>query len=138
MAALWVFNEKNEVLIARRSKIKKHHPNLWGPSVAGSVEEGETYQSNILKEANEEIGLRLDTVTAGPKIRVSSIHEYFTQWFFAKVSSQAQFTLQEGEVEEIKWIRVLDLENLYSKQPELFLPSFTRAISVIKEYENQS
>ena len=32
-------------------------PEVWGPAVSGTNEEGETYDSNIIKEAQEEIGL---------------------------------------------------------------------------------
>jgi len=54
---LFVLNEKNQILLAQRSSNKKMYPNLWSVAVAGTVEEGETYESNIIKEAQEELGL---------------------------------------------------------------------------------
>ena len=51
ITSLWLGNEKGEVLLAQRAFNKKTSPGLWGPAAAGSVEKGETYDSNIIKEA---------------------------------------------------------------------------------------
>ncbi len=138
VAVLWIFNERKEILIARRSKKKKHHPDLWGPSVAGSVEEGETYESNIIKEADEEIGLSINTVTLGPKLRISGLHEYFTQWFFTKVSSGTKFVPRVGEVDEVQWATLTDLKKKYEMKPEEFLPRFKSYFELLENYENKS
>jgi len=79
--ALWVTNEKGEILLAQRSFDKLRDPGKWGPAVAGTVEEGETYEENIIKEAEEEIGLVGITPKIEQKYRKSTSHEYFSQWF---------------------------------------------------------
>lgn len=58
VSALWIQNSKGDILLAQRSFDKRNDPGKWGPAVAGTVEEGETYESNIIKEAEEEIGLK--------------------------------------------------------------------------------
>ena len=58
VSALLIENSKGEILLAQRALTKKHDPGKWGPPVAGTVEEGETYESNIVKEAEEELGLK--------------------------------------------------------------------------------
>ena len=50
VAALWLTNSTGEVLIAQRALSKESSPGKWGPAAAGTVEEGETYESNIVKE----------------------------------------------------------------------------------------
>ena len=122
----------------KRSKNKKHHPNLWGHSVAGSVEEGETYEENIIKEAREEIGINLDKVILGPKKRVSSSHEYFCQYFFTKIQFGTVFRLQESEVDEVEWISLQKLKNWCLKNPEEFVSSIVKNIDVIENYENKN
>ncbi len=57
VSALWVTNSKGEYLLAQRSFSKKHHPGKWGPAVEGTNQEGETYESNMIKETKGEIGL---------------------------------------------------------------------------------
>ena len=58
VSALWITDTTGRILLAKRAFTKSRHPGLWGPAVAGTVEEGETYESNIIKEAEEEIGLK--------------------------------------------------------------------------------
>ena len=137
IAALWVVNEKGEFLIAKRSKNKKHHPNVWGPSVAGTVEEGESYEENIIKEAREEIGLNINGVFLSSKKRVSSNHEYFCQYFFAKVPYGVVFHLQESEVDEVKWISLQNLK-VWVKNPGEFVPTFIRNLDVVEDYANKN
>ena len=134
-SALWIINEKEEILIAKRSKNKFHFPNIWGPSAAGSHEEGETYESNIIKEAKEEIGINLDKFVAGPKRRESDNHEFFNQYFFTQVPSDTKFILQESEVDEVKWVSLKELKDWYSRNSEEFTPSFNISLEVIENYE---
>ncbi len=124
VSALWVTNEKGEVLLAQRSLNKINSPGKWGPAVAGTVEEGETYEENIIKEAQEEIGL----VGIKPKIeiknRVSTSHEYFTQWFSVVADSKYPFTKQDIEVEQIKWFTKDEILKIYKENPDFFLSTF--------------
>src|ERR1035437_8433122 len=85
VTSLWVADYDDNILLAQRAFSKRRSPGLWGPTVAGTVEEGETYESNIIKEAEEEIGLTGLKPTLGPKIRASASHEFFLQWFTAVV-----------------------------------------------------
>src|SRR3989338_11488629 len=81
VSALWIENSKGEVLLAQRSFSKKHHPGLWGPAVAGTNEEGETYEENIIKEAEEEVGLKDIHLKKWFKKRTSTDYNHFTQFF---------------------------------------------------------
>ena len=103
ISALWLTDFDDNVLLAQRAFSKKLNPGLWGPAVAGTVEEGETYESNIIKEAEEEIRLIGLKPILGPKLRRSVTHEYFAQWFTAIVDHDYPFKKQDNEVEEIRW-----------------------------------
>ncbi|OGI45475.1 hypothetical protein A2121_00935 [Candidatus Nomurabacteria bacterium GWB1_40_6] len=137
-SAIWITNEKGDILIAKRSKNKVNFPNIWGPSAAGTVEEGESYESNIIKEVKEEIGIELDNLSLGPKERESDNHEFFGQYFFSKISSNTKFILQESEVDEVRWISLGELEKWYMENPKDFIVSFNVSLKVIKNYTNQS
>jgi isopentenyldiphosphate isomerase len=50
VSCLWLRNPSGEVLLAQRSFDKKNDPGRWGPAVAGTVSENETYEENIRKE----------------------------------------------------------------------------------------
>jgi isopentenyldiphosphate isomerase len=123
VSALWITNSQGEILLAKRHHTKSHHPNMWGPAVAGTIDEGETYESNIIKEAKEEIGLRDIKPMFGPKIEITGEYHHFTQWFTLKVDQDIDsFKIQEDEVEKIRWFTPQELKNGLQMQPEEFLP----------------
>ena len=128
VSALWLTDEAGNVLLAQRAFNKGHHPGKWGPAVAGTVEEGETYEQNIIKEAEEEIGLAGVKFTMSVKIRRSSIHEYFCQWFTAVVPHDYPFVKREGEVENIKWFSKDELIQFVKEKPELCLEGLKQNI----------
>lgn len=139
VAALWVGTNDGEVLLAQRAFTKKDSPGLWGPAVAGSVEEGETYESNIIKEAEEEIGLKNLKPILGPKVRRSGTHEYFAQVFFAIIPKDYPLAKQDEEVEEIRWFTKDELYKLLNEKPEMFLKNTKNYIQDFFDYyENKN
>ncbi len=122
VSALWLKNTKGEFLLAQRSMNKKNDPGKWGPAVAGTVEKGETYEQNIIREAIEELGLEGVTFSLGPKLRKIGIHNHFTQWFLLTVDKKiSDFRIQEEEVESINWFSVTEFSKLYQDNPNGFL-----------------
>ena len=132
---LYVFNENNELLIAKRQLSKKIDPNLWGASVAGTVDEGYDYDATVLKEAEEEIGL----INIKPIFFKKYFYETynakrFSSVYYVKINSnEVKFTLQKEEVSEIKWISLEDLEVWFQDKPYEFIPSFKNVINNVKE-----
>jgi isopentenyldiphosphate isomerase len=140
IAGIWIENENGEVLIAQRSINKKNDPGKWGPAAAGTLEKGETYESNILKEIEEEIGVSLepaDIQSIGNFYEETS-HKYFVGTFYAKIDSKTNFVLQKEEVEAVKWISWFDLEKDIIENPTKYLLSLNRGIlERIKNWKNQ-
>ncbi|MCF7833774.1 MAG: NUDIX domain-containing protein [Candidatus Pacebacteria bacterium] len=124
VSALWVTNEKGEILLAQKNFDKKRDPGKWGPAVAGTVEEGETYEENIIKEALEEIGLKNIKPKIEFKDRRSTSHEYFGQWFSIVIASNYPLIKQDSEVAQIKWFSKEELLALFKKDPNIFIPTF--------------
>lgn len=124
VSALWITNSKGEILLARRALTKKKDPGLWGPAVAGTVDEGETYESSIIKEAEEELGLKNIKPVKSHKSRLKSPRNFFTQWFSLKLDKKAEdFDFNKEEVAEIKWFTEQELNDLIKKHPEKVIPS---------------
>ncbi len=132
VSALWVTDKEGNILLAQRVFSKKNDPGKWGPAVAGTVEEGETYEQNIIKEAEEEIGLKDFSLVLGPKNRRSTSHEYFGQWFTTIVDHDFPFKKQDEEVEEIKWFGKQELVKLVKEKPDMFLSGFDRYLEMFK------
>jgi isopentenyldiphosphate isomerase len=127
VSALWLTNSKGQHLMAQRALSKKKNPGKWGPAVAGTVEEGETYETNIVKEIQEEIGIALpiERLRKGPHMRrENATNRYFSQWYFATVDKELdEFTYPEQEVMALKWFTEEELRQALSERPEDFIPS---------------
>lgn len=134
VSAVWVFNSLGQVLLAQRKFTKKKDPGLWGPSVAGTVEVGETYEENAVKETEEELGVKDAKLTLLRKVRVTEPYNYFSQIYKTVVDWDIdQFTLQEDEVEQIAWMTVEGLEQDLRENPQKYLTSMNDVVAVLKE-----
>ncbi len=123
VAILWVKNSKGKILLAQRSFAKKKSPGVWGPAAAGTVEKGDGYKENIVKEAREELGIILEEYKLGRKIRVSHKYNYFAQWFFAVIDKKIGEFRFNSEVETIRWIFKGELIKEVRKNPLNFTPA---------------
>jgi isopentenyldiphosphate isomerase len=122
VAALWLTNLDGEVLIARRKLTKDKDPGLWGPAVAGTIEEGETYESNIYKEADEEIGLTEHEFKVGPKLFIQHPRTFFSQWFFGVCDwPEDKFKTQDDEVEKVEWVNAKQLKQDVQDNPAKYV-----------------
>lgn len=133
VAALWLTDlAGNKVLLAQRGTKTTNSPGLWGPAVAGTVEQGETYETNIYKEAMEEIGLNSVSFTLGPKQFHEGDRRFFCQWFTAQISQDIPLQLDADEVGGVEWIGWDALLEKYARTPELFIPNFARTIKLFE------
>jgi len=130
VSALWLTNTKGDILIAQRKISKDYDGGKWGPAVAGTVEEGETYEENIYKEAKEEIGLEGIQFVVGPKQQFTSPKHYFCQWYTARVDvPETEFVLQPEEVEAVVWISPQQLSQEILEYPDKYIadmPAITK------------
>ncbi len=109
--------------MSRRALTKKHSPGKWGAAVDGTVEDGEDYETNILKEAEEEIGLKNIQPQLCKKRRIASAHNFFCQTFLLTLDkSVEEFKLQPEEVAEVKWFSKEELRKQLDN-PDFFTSS---------------
>jgi len=133
VSGVWITNSKGEVLIAQRKLTKKKDPGLWSTAVVGTIEEGETYESNAYKESAEELGLQDITLELGPKTFFNSPNKFFGQLFFCKVDKPAKdFVIQEEEVEQIVWINFETLKKDVKENPHKYTPTLPKIIEILK------
>lgn len=124
IACLWLTNSKGEVLIAQRLLTKDKDPGMWGPAAAGTLEKGETYESNIYKEAKEELGLSGVEFTPLIKLKLEEPRKAFLQLFTGLCDWPAEkFSPQPEEVEQVTWISVEELKTDSQKNPGKYVPS---------------
>ena len=130
VSALWIENSKGEILLAKRAYTKSHYPGRWGPSVSGTVEKGESYEDNIIKESEEELGLENIKLIQGPKFKRDTEYKHFTQWFFTTINKPAEkLKIQSEEVAEVKWFTKEELKKLFKNNPRDFIPSLKEMLN---------
>jgi len=52
-----LFNQKGELFLQKRSRLKDRHPCVWDSSAAGHVDSGEDYDDAARRELQEELGV---------------------------------------------------------------------------------
>lgn len=134
IAALWVEDEEGNVLIAQRSAQKKIHPNLWGPAASGTIEEDETYESNIVKEAEEEIGLTGLTLIPITKMLLHN-NQRMCQLYKTIIPHKPteEFIIQEDEVAGVRWMSKEALAKGIRENSAIYGPSMKEYLHLTLE-----
>lgn len=128
VTGLWIYDADGNILLARRAETKALHPGLWALGVAGTVEDGETYDSNIIKEMAEELGItgyvpQFISKELRDTNRGNSLRRFATHYKII-LPHDYPLKLKEDEVAEIKWFTPREIEEAVLKNPELFVPTF--------------
>lgn len=138
VSALWILNSKNEALIAQRAFTKKNGSGLWQPAVAGTNEENETYESNIIKETTEELGIVIDTHDLKPlpkrRISQSTGRNFFSQTYLLYLNQRiSDFVIRKEEVEAVRWVSLDQLTAGVFERPEIFVPGMPEVLHFITQ-----
>src|SRR3990167_2990123 len=111
---LWIYNSKGEVLLQKRDAKKLIWPDLWDISVAGHMQAGEAKEAAVLKEAEEELGLKIGpeeikyigvTKAELPIPPDGWLHRAFN-WTYAlkRDLDTKNLKLEVGETSEVRWL----------------------------------
>lgn len=129
VSSLWVFNSNKELLIAQRPSWKKHDPGKWTESAVGTVEDGETYESNLIKEAKEELGLDLskkDLVFITKDFYESKNGKMFGAIYAVILNEDMRIDVNKHEVPDIEWISYEEVVKELNKVDIRFVGGFDK------------
>ena len=123
-AHLWIgFGDR--VLLQRRALVKDAWPGLWDISVAGHVNAGERTIDAAIREAHEELGLRIaaaDLEFLGEVRYQIIVREGFIEneihevYLLRRDVAVDGLTLDPAEVVEVRWVPLRDLQR-YERVP---------------------
>ena len=108
-AHVWIINDKNELLLQKRSTRKKSHPNCWDISGAGHIKAGEAIIDGAIRELKEELGIEIE-----------------------------EYIFEDGEVSEVKYIFYKDLEKMVEEKVEGLLIHEEEYKSLFKYITNKN
>jgi 16S rRNA (adenine1518-N6/adenine1519-N6)-dimethyltransferase len=104
------------MLLQKRSSAKDTCPGMWDTSVGGHVGAGEDQLEAVLREAAEELGLRLDAEdleSAGVHdVELPGDREHVTSWF---VRHEGPFQPDPSEVETVEWYDAPAIESMVQR-----------------------
>lgn len=114
---IWIFNNKNEVLMQLRSRDKVNDAGMID-ICSGHVQSGENEIQAVIRELREELGINVFTDREFKDIlkigtgrmdftKYGRQGNYIVPWYFLKLKrtiDYSDFQLQEDEVEKVKWV----------------------------------
>ena len=123
--AVWIMNEKGEVLLQKRSPNKKQGANNWSTSCAGHIDIGEGPIKSAIREIREELGIPVKEddlkhlfTAKNKRVLTNSFNNIFCYLYFLKVNTPIEeFTIDTEEVSEIKYIPFEEFEQLVKDKP---------------------
>lgn len=135
VTALFLTDTMGEYCLITQRKIDADHndPGKWMMAASGTVEEGETYDSNVVTEAEEELGLMGLEFEKKEKVFVDDgKYRFFVQFFAAKTDMEtAAITIEEDYVETYRWIRIDELLRWVNSNPRDFVPSIKSSLEAV-------
>lgn len=116
-AHIWIINNKQELLLQKRSPDKETHPNCWDISAAGHIKAGESVIEGTIRELKEELGVivkeedlqYVETI----KSTKNPINREFGYVYLLECSySVEKYVFEDKEVSEVKYIDFEELEKM--------------------------
>lgn len=130
---VWIWRNNNgnaEVLLQKRSAIKRTWPNRYDISAAGHIDLGEEPVTAALRETVEEIGLVIDekdlkliSVQLAYMTAENGAIENEYQWLYIlELPSNIDFELQQSEIASIEWKEIGAFRSEVSSKPDDYVP----------------
>ncbi len=123
--SIFIFNENMQLLIQKRSRQKYLWPLFWSNSCCSHPRKGEDVESAAQRRLKEEVGLS------------ASLNFLFKFQYFAKYkdigaereicyvfagTSENPVVANQNEIDEWKYVNILELEENIEKKPDQFSP----------------
>ena len=106
---LCVFGSDGRMLIQRRQNDANSWANLWDVSLGGGVQTGENPRIAVIREAQEELGLELDTRDLRPRFTVSFATGFDDYFIVRQDVELSELKLQPDEVHDVRWASKEDI-----------------------------
>lgn len=106
-----IINERDEILLQKRSRFKRANPSKWG-ICGGKVDLGETPLDAGVRETLEEIGTHLNKEELKFLSMNTNEKLHFTVYYIRKNVDINKCILQKEEVEEVQYFKIEELQDL--------------------------
>jgi isopentenyl-diphosphate delta-isomerase type 1 len=118
-AIAFIFDlENNHVLLQQRTLTKDMCPGYWGDSVGGHVTYGQSYDQAIVRETEEELGLKQLKLTFHSKhlFDLSNEREYYAI-YTSHIPKNSKIHFDRDEIQQVKWLRLGEMKQFLTREP---------------------
>ena len=125
--SVFVFNEKNELMIQQRAHEKYHSPGLWTNTCCSHQREGETNVEAGKRRLQEEMGFSTDLEDTISFIYKAPFDNGLTEHEFDHILVGNFFgepSLNPEEANDWKWVALEDLRQDMNKNPDIYTEWF--------------
>ena len=110
-----ILNDKNQILLQKRSENKRSYPNMWA-LCTGHVEENESFKEAAIRELKEELGvnIKFDELYSLADGKFDIYEENFiTKFYIINCNlNEKNFIIQKEELSSIKWYDIDKIINM--------------------------
>lgn len=100
---IFIRNSNGLFLVQKRSEKKLYFPGIWDIT-AGAVEAGEDGMTAVMREVEEEIGIKLKVEECKHIVRFPRRNWLIDAWDVVKDIDLSSCVLQEDEVDDVKYV----------------------------------
>ncbi|WP_346936586.1 NUDIX domain-containing protein [Clostridium sp.] len=107
----YIHNSKGEFLIQKRAKTKQFLPG-GGDIHMGHVMAGETSKEAIIREVDEELGIKIDNIAFIKRVLWEKYNHFIDIFVLCKDINISDLTIQKSELDDVKFISAEEMINL--------------------------
>lgn len=112
-----VFNKAGQLFLQKRSELKDCNPGVWDSSVSGHLDTGEDYDQSAIREANEELGLKIDALARLFKIDACADTGQEFVWVY-RCEAEGPFVLDAEEIDQGDWFDAATIDDWVARRPQ--------------------
>lgn len=127
---IWIYNERGDLFLQKRSERKDKYPGLWDSSAAGHVDAGEDYDQTAKRELHEELGIETELELVG---KLDASEE--TGWEFIQVYRgkwKGKMQLAVGEIDYGFYFPVSMIRKWVKERPQDFASGFIECFALVE------
>ena len=131
-----IFNEKNELMIARRSAQKKLWPGYWDGTVASHYFKDKPQHETAVKRLQDEIGVKTENLEYLFKFRYQARYEEvgseneICDVYMVRGVNTADFKLNLNEISEYRFLPMPNLNKDMNENHHKYTPWFLIALEM--------
>jgi 16S rRNA (adenine1518-N6/adenine1519-N6)-dimethyltransferase len=119
---IFIFNDRGDVFLQKRSRWKDRHPLLWDSSAAGHVDAGEEYDMAAIRELQEELGISAELKRIAKLPASDQTGQEFI-WLY-RASHEGPFQLAPTEIDYGAFFPPVLVAQWIATRPQEFAPGF--------------